>query len=85
MLKRQRQAQSADADRDMDIDAEDNWTRRNDQDLIARAVEDFRADRLSLVQSLRQFVLCYETVLEWLASQQTESAKREGARLSYQG
>jgi len=35
-------------------------------DLVARTVEDFRGQRLSMVQSLRQFVLCYETVLEYL-------------------
>lgn len=36
-------------------------------DLIQRTVEDFRGQRLSMVQSLRQFVLCYETILEWEA------------------
>lgn len=35
------------------------------EDLIAHTVEDFRLQRLSMVQTLRQFVLCYETVLEW--------------------
>jgi len=34
-------------------------------DLIENTVEDFREQRLSMVQSLRQFVLCYETILEW--------------------
>lgn len=34
-------------------------------DLIALTVEDFRLQRLSMVQTLRQFVLCYETVLQW--------------------
>jgi tyrosine-protein phosphatase 2/3 len=34
-------------------------------DLIQSTVEDFRTQRLSMVQSLRQFVLCYETILEW--------------------
>ena len=34
-------------------------------DLVALTVEDFRLQRLSMVQTLRQFVLCYETVLEW--------------------
>ena len=34
-------------------------------DLIAKTVEDFRLQRLSMVQTLRQFVLCYETVLKW--------------------
>lgn len=35
-------------------------------DLIAHTVEDFRTQRLSMVQSLQQFVLCYETVIEWV-------------------
>ena len=35
------------------------------KDLIARTVEDFRHQRLSMVQTLRQYVLCYETVLAW--------------------
>lgn len=36
-------------------------------DLVERAVEEFRMQRVSMVQTLRQFVLCYETVLEWVA------------------
>jgi protein-tyrosine phosphatase len=35
-------------------------------DLVQKTVEDFRQQRLSMVQSLRQYVLCYETVLEWV-------------------
>ena len=35
------------------------------EDLVAKTVEDFRLQRLSMVQTLRQFVLCYETVLQW--------------------
>ncbi|KAK0668777.1 putative tyrosine-protein phosphatase [Cercophora samala] len=42
------------------------WLDDDGIDLIARTVEDFRGQRLSMVQSLRQFVLCYETVLEWI-------------------
>jgi protein tyrosine phosphatase len=42
-----------------------NWVADMETDLIASTVEDFRQQRLSMVQSLRQFVLCYETVLEW--------------------
>ena len=38
-------------------------------DLITRTVESFRAQRLSMVQTLRQFVLCYESVLEWLVGE----------------
>lgn len=40
-----------------------------DQDLILKTVEDFRTQRPSMVQNLSQFVLCYESVLEWLVSQ----------------
>ncbi|KAF2654515.1 tyrosine-protein phosphatase non-receptor type 6 [Lophiostoma macrostomum CBS 122681] len=53
---------------------DDNWTSRDDIDLIAKTVEDFRLQRLSMVQSLRQFVLCYESVLEWLVEQHPKSA-----------
>lgn len=42
-----------------------SWLGDETVDLIERTVEDFRQQRLSMVQSLRQFVLCYETVLEW--------------------
>ena len=37
---------------------------RIEEDLVARTVEDFRTQRLSMVQTLRQFVLCYETVMQ---------------------
>lgn len=42
------------------------WVRDDSVDLIQKTVEDFREQRLSMVQSLRQYVLCYETVLEWV-------------------
>lgn len=59
--------------------SEDNsWLEHDDQDLIAEVVHDFRKQRLSMVQSLRQYVLCYETVLEWIARQKPlDSAKRK--------
>lgn len=44
---------------------ETSWLRDESVDLIQKAVEGFRQQRLSMVQSLRQYVLCYETVLEW--------------------
>jgi tyrosine-protein phosphatase 2/3 len=53
---------------------EDDWVRADDLDLIEETVQDFRLQRLSMVQSLRQFVLCYETVLEWLLEQHPKSA-----------
>ncbi|KAF2019688.1 hypothetical protein BU24DRAFT_341205 [Aaosphaeria arxii CBS 175.79] len=85
MLKRQRQNRNARQGTPMDLDRrssqgsqDDNmdasWTTRDDIDLIAKTVEDFRLQRLSMVQSLRQFVLCYESVLEWLVEQQPKSA-----------
>lgn len=49
-----------------------DWVKRDDQDLIEKTVEDFRHQRLSMVQSLRQFVLCYESVMEWLVEQEED-------------
>jgi protein tyrosine phosphatase/rhodanese-related sulfurtransferase len=46
------------------------WIDRDDVDLIEKTVEDFRMQRLSMVQSLRQFVLCYESIMEWLVEQE---------------
>lgn len=53
---------------------ESSWIQNDDVDLIAKTVEDFRMQRLSMVQSLRQFVLCYESLLEWLCEQTPKSA-----------
>lgn len=49
---------------------EGSWVARDDMDLIEKTVEDFRHQRLSMVQSLRQFVLCYESIMEWLVEQE---------------
>lgn len=46
-----------------------DWIFNQDVDLVERTVEDFREQRLSMVQSLRQYVLCYEAVVEWIAQQ----------------
>lgn len=43
-----------------------SWIDDDTMDLIASTVTDFRGQRLSMVQTLRQFVLCYETVAEWV-------------------
>ncbi|KAK9798876.1 hypothetical protein SCARD494_02754 [Seiridium cardinale] len=43
-----------------------DWIGDDSLDLIEHTVEDFRGQRLSMVQSLRQYVLCYETVSEWI-------------------
>ncbi|KAL3469115.1 protein-tyrosine phosphatase-like protein [Aspergillus californicus] len=42
-------------------------------DLVTKTVSDFRTQRPSVVQNLSQFVLCYESVLEWAAAQTTNS------------
>lgn len=47
-----------------------DWLNDQDLDLIEKTVEEFRGQRLSMVQSLRQYALCYETILEWLTQQQ---------------
>jgi protein tyrosine phosphatase len=52
-----------------------DWVFDQDLDLIEKTVEDFRGQRLSMVQSLRQYVLCYETVLEWIAQQNFGGSK----------
>ncbi|KAE8836828.1 hypothetical protein PTNB73_07733 [Pyrenophora teres f. teres] len=84
MLKRQRQARHARQTTPMDTDSNDklskneqdenSWVNNEDIDLVAKTVEDFRLQRLSMVQSLRQFVLCYESVMEWLVEQHPKSA-----------
>lgn len=43
-----------------------SWMHDDSLDLIQKTVEDFREQRISMVQSLQQYVLCYETVLEWV-------------------
>ncbi|KAI1295110.1 hypothetical protein F5Y03DRAFT_310590 [Xylaria venustula] len=42
------------------------WVGETELDLIQVTVEDFRKQRLSMVQSLRQYVLCYESITEWV-------------------
>ena len=82
MLKRQRQVRTKTED-DMEIDAkcensklEDaDWLLNDEEDLIAKTVSDFRLQRLSMVQTLKQFVLCYESVLEWLVDEMAERDK----------
>lgn len=57
-------------------DMESDWLFNPNIDLIERTVADLRKQRISMVQSLRQYVLCYETVLEWIF-QQYQAPKRE--------
>lgn len=85
MLKRQRISHE-EGDR-MDVDS-GSWVERDDVDLVAKTVDDFRHQRLSMVQNLRQFVLCYESVLQWLVQQESQRQKRPSIpdpRRSYQG
>jgi len=75
MLKRQRQSRQQKREENaMDVDPkeQDAWTLSDDEDLVAKTVADFRLQRLSMVQTLRQFVLCYETVLEWIVGEMPE-------------
>ncbi|PGH13698.1 hypothetical protein AJ80_06203 [Polytolypa hystricis UAMH7299] len=58
-----------------------DWMKRNDIDLIARTVEEFRLQRPSMVQSLLQFVLCYETILDWLSSHPAEGGGENGSHI----
>jgi len=90
MLKRQR-LQRAEAEQGgMDLDTKDDWIRRDNIDLVAKTVDDFRRQRLSMVQNLRQFVLCYESVLQWFAAQEADDedqnqnqSGKDGTRRSY--
>lgn len=68
----------------MQID-EPDWIHDDSTDLIAKAVQDFRLQRLSMVQTLRQYVLCYESVLEWWVRQHPEVYAKDHMRRSSQG
>ncbi|RMD43049.1 hypothetical protein DV735_g2075, partial [Chaetothyriales sp. CBS 134920] len=82
MLKTQRLAHAQRHQADSDTMHVDHaaWIERDDEDLIAKTVEDFRHQRLSMVQNLRQFVLCYETVLLWLVNQLPDTNKADKIR-----
>jgi tyrosine-protein phosphatase 2/3 len=57
-----------------------DWIFDEEIDLIQKTVEDFRKQRISMVQTLRQYVLCYETVLEWINQQRVgETRERSGS------
>lgn len=57
-----------------------SWLNNDNLDLIQKTVEDFREQRLSMVQSLRQFVLCYETILEWVTRMNEKTANMSAGR-----
>ncbi|KAI1412410.1 hypothetical protein F5Y13DRAFT_180181 [Hypoxylon sp. FL1857] len=59
---------------------ETGWLDDTTLDLVETTVEDFRKQRLSMVQSLRQFVLCYETVVEWVWRFQEKNNSATGGR-----
>ena len=80
IMKRQNQVKMGKAKPDaMDIDRSgtEDWALSEQNDLVAKTVEDFRLQRLSMVQTLRQFVLCYESVLEWVALNMPEGNLRK--------
>ncbi|KAL9098535.1 MAG: hypothetical protein Q9163_005826 [Psora crenata] len=54
---------------DYSLSEEEAWLVDDSQDLVAQTVASFRLQRLSMVQTLRQFVLCYESVLLWVTSE----------------
>lgn len=63
---------------DVDSNEENDWLFKDDEDLVAKTVSDFRLQRLSMVQTLRQFVLCYETILEWIVRETPEKYREPG-------
>ncbi|GJN74068.1 hypothetical protein PLIIFM63780_008145 [Purpureocillium lilacinum] len=65
----------------MSPEMDTSWIQDGTVDLIQKTVEDFRQQRLSMVQSLRQYVLCYETVLEWACRMNDRAANTITGRL----
>ena len=74
----QKQRTSNSDDMDVDSNEEDAWLLKDDEDLVAKTVSDFRLQRLSMVQTLRQYVLCYETILEWIVGEMPEKHRGMG-------
>ena len=67
---RHRPKDSSSDNDEMDVDdsaQHGKWLEKDDVDLIAKTVDEFRTQRLSMVQNLRQFVLCYESVIYWIS------------------
>ena len=58
MLKRKRDAMKGKAE-------VEEWMQNDEIDLIEHTVKAFREQRISMVQNLGQYVLAYETILEW--------------------
>ncbi|EPE07989.1 protein-tyrosine phosphatase [Ophiostoma piceae UAMH 11346] len=68
------------------------WLDGDAVDLVAGTVEDFRMQRISMVQTLKQYVLCYETIAEWVSKTQERRgvnargvgrARSESMRMTY--
>ena len=74
----QKQKTSNPDDMDIDSSVEDIWMLKDDEDLVAKTVSDFRLQRLSMVQTLRQFVLCYESILEWFVGEMPKNFEGMG-------
>jgi protein tyrosine phosphatase len=67
------------------VDDDGRWMSSTDVDLVEKTVSDFRKQRISMVQSLTQYVLCYETVLEWFAQRRRALSAREADRSDSHG
>jgi protein tyrosine phosphatase len=64
--------------KNLGLEDDGDWIERDDEDLVHKVVSELRDQRISMVQCLQQYVLCYETVLEWLAKQSPlDSGKRK--------
>ncbi|KAL9105520.1 MAG: hypothetical protein Q9227_009317 [Pyrenula ochraceoflavens] len=96
----ERHPDAMDVDEPESQEEDSDWVFRDDIDFVEKAVIDFRSQRLSMVQSLRQFVLCYESILEWLVERAPsitgapqrpslltggKDARKAGGRFSYHG
>jgi protein-tyrosine phosphatase len=74
MLKRQRTARKTKS-QEISERPDTGWIYNDNLDLIAKTVADFRTQRPSMIQNLSQFVLCYESVLEWMVVQMDEGCE----------
>lgn len=74
MLKRQHSARKTEP-REISEWPDTGWIYNDNVDLIAKTVADFRTQRPSMIQNLNQFVLCYESVLEWMVVQMDEGCE----------
>lgn len=80
MLKRQQAESRAPGGAEQPNPGGNRWIYSDDVDLVAKTVEDFRTQRPSMVQNLSQFVLCYESILEWFVSQMGDDGKSSNPR-----